>query len=574
MAIKIHEIAFIHEHYHVTDAGIRLVLESLCNGIARYFGKATQYLWYSPKKFQGQATPFEQFSDQFVTLIEDEELGYLTKSFDCVAQFETAIDNRKQTKLRLIKQKLKDYDAVVHIVQNPTLLKNPVETQANARIATKMIDQNYVQIWHIHDLLEDSISRQALRNDIKKIAGEKTEEKYGRNGCGIAWITSPNIFYALINMKDRSAIQGFLPKELAANLFYFPDPVDIDKIRVRPSFERDGITIDDQIKSYCQSNGEKGYTYDPQADIILATEFARERKNTGEQILLLNMLNAMPGTKKRKFQLIVTLVPTMGKDAERIKIFQEYIRLNNLPVVMGFGNQIIARDNDLEKGQFTITDLWSHPKACAVISTSVKEGFGLNFINPAIATVDNDYTLPTVGRRIKDIFPDFEAAGMVMPQNPFYDSIVIDPSIIVKDSVIFDEKKNRIIKSRLPHRYQTISYEGDIVLGKDFSNYSADEQILLMDIIDYNGLSVRLSRFIASILDKDTLNRITKRNAKAIMENFSLRSYIASLKEMIEKAWVYKRERLSKGEKPTMILDNAHLIDFYGKIEGEKQVYR
>ena len=204
-----------------------------------------------------------------------------------------------------------------------------------------------------------------------------------------------------------------------------------------------------------------------------------------------------------------------------------------------------------------------------MISTSVKEGFGLNFINPAIATFDSNYTLPTVGRRLKDIFPDFEALGMTLDDNAFYDAIIMDESILSEDSGIFDEQRENIIKEQLPQRYDSISYQGMIPLGKDFSSYPADEQILLMDIIDYRKLSHRLSDFIEFILDREKMNRIAKANAVAIMENLSLPSYIGKLEEMIEKSFAYKQKRLDQGEIPEIILDNTTLTDFYANLENQ-----
>jgi hypothetical protein len=558
-------IAIIHEHYHVTEAGIRLVLDALSLGGVKYYGHASQYLWYSPQKFQDRSSPSERFSQEHATLIEDKKLGYITASFASVEQFEAAIDKRKHEKLEIIKPKLRDHDAVVHVIQNPTLLKNPVETQANARIASQLLDQNYLQIWHLHDFLEESSARQDLRKFIKTFAGDKTEERYGRNGCGLAWTTSPNIFYATINLKDRCAIRGFFPEKLGKTVFYLPDPVDIDLIRVPPLFKRQSVTIDDRINDYCESNADTGYVYNAGAALLLATEFARERKNTGEQILLLKLLNSLKGRQEDKFQLLITLIPTMGADAERIGIFQEYIRLNQLPVVMGFGRQIIARGNEVKAGQFTMTDLWNHPRAHVGISTSVKEGFGLNFINPAIATFDNPFTLPTVGRRLKDIFPDFETLGMTLHDSAFYDAIIMDQSILLDDARVFDKQRKNIVKGQLAHRYETVAYQGVIPLGKDFSCYPADEQILLMDIIDYAKLSDTMSDFIEFILDRDKMDHIAKRNAAAMMQNLSLPSYIDRVKEMIKKAFIYKQARLAEGEIPAMILDNSPLFDYYAK---------
>lgn len=563
-------IAVVHEHYHVTDAGMRYVLESLAGGINTHLKNAVQYLWYSPRKYQGQETPWEKFSDTLVSLIEDDALGYLSTPFDSLEHFNNAVSKRTRTKLATLEEILQSYDTVIHLIQNPTLLKNPVETQANCRVAHALSDHNYIQIWHIHDLLEDSPARQALRDHIRQIAGPKTEEAYGLNGCGISWTTAPNIFYATINMKDRTAIKKILPQKLWKCIFYFPDPVDIAALRTKPRFSRKGKTLDDRILSYCQEHQSKGYRYDTDAEIMIASEFARERKNTGEQLLLLNMLNRISSQRQISFQLLITMVPAVGPDADRIKVFQNYIQINRLPVVMGFGSQLIARGNISDDQMFTMTDLWSHPRARFTISTAVKEGFGLNFINPAVATFDNEFTSPTVGRRLRDIFPDFEAAGMTMDENAFYDNIIVDDALIGKNSAFIDVRKNMILKDSLPRKYHAVSYEGIIELNRDFCSYSADEQILLMDLIDYDVLVGRLSDFVEFVMDKKKMSRIAKTNAAAIMKNLSVPSYIARLKSMIDRALVLKRERTANGEMSDVIRDNTQMVSFYKALEASR----
>ena len=566
--MKPSELAIIHEHYHVTDAGIRIVLDSLINGITKYWGdKPEQFLWYSPRKHQDRQEPYEKFSNKNVRLEEDKQLGYLSTRFDSIEDLVAKIEKRTKTKLEFVNLKLKKFKKVVHIIQNPTLLKNPVETQANSLIAKELLEENYIQLWYIHDFLEDSPSRQRLREFIKTIAGPATEIKYGDNGAGLAWRLSPNIFYITINKTAIEALERFLPIEpydLRKCIFYLPDPVDIDAFKIAPFFNLNGTTLDDRLESFCSSHQQEGYSFDRDADIIIAAEVARQRKNTGEQLLILNMLNRALKRNKRKFQLLITMVPSEGSDMERIGKFQEYIRVNHLPVVMGFGSEIISRGSDRPNGQFTITDLWSHPRAYIGISTSVKEGFGLNFVNPVIATMDNNYTLTTVGRRLTEIWDDYLAVGMTMPDDAFYDAIIIDEALFPEDLKGAAIKQNSIdLSNNLPQKYKTISYDATIQLGKDFCTYSADEQILIMDIIDYSKLAGRLTQFVEFISDKDKMNHTAKKNSVAIIENLSLESYATKLKHMIQIAFNLKQERLSEGETPMMMRSNTKLIEFF-----------
>jgi hypothetical protein len=565
------DLSIVHEHYHVTDAGIRTFLDSLINGIAKHWGdKPEQSLWYSPWKHQDQQEPYEKFSNKNAKLEEDKLLGYLSTQFNSIKDFTEKISKRKKTKLDFLNIKLRDYKKVVHIIQNPTLLKNPVETQANSLIAQELLNKNYVQIWYIHDFLEDSPARQRLREFIKTVAGSDTEEEYGENGAGIAWRLSPNIFYITINKAAIEALKGFLPFEpydLRKYIFYLPDPVDIDAFKIIPSFKQNGATLDDRLDSFCSSHQQEGYSFDRDADIIIASEVARERKNTGEQLLILNMLNKALKRNKRKFQLLVTMIPSEGSDIERICKFQEYVRVNNLPVVMGFGKEIISRGSDRTNGKFTITDLWSHPRAYMVISTSVKEGFGLNFVNPAIATMENQYTLTTVGRKLTDIWGDYLAVGMTMPDDAFYDAIIIDEDLFHEDLKGAAIKQNNIDCSKLTRKYNTISYDYTIQLGKDFCYYSADEQILIMDIIDYSKLAGRLDQFIGFISDKNKMNRTAEKNSAAIIKNLSLESYITKLKHLIQHTFNLKQKRQSEGETPLMIRNNTKLIEFFQRKE-------
>jgi hypothetical protein len=567
-------LAIIHEHYHVTDVGVRMVLDSLTKGITTHWRRHPhQFLWYSPQKFQDQAAPCEKYSEKYVTLIEDNALGYLATPFPSVAYFESAAQSRKKAKLDIIDPMLSHYQKIVHIIQNPTLLKNPVETYANGLIAQTLIEKNYIQIWYIHDLLEESSARQQLRDHIKRIAGDQTERVYGKNGAGLAWRSSPNIFYITINKMAQEAITRYLINELGTYIFYLPNPVDLDALRMPPSFVENGRTLDDQLETFCMQHRQAGYMFDRDADLIIAAEVARERKNTGEQLLILNMLNRTLKSTGKKFQLLITMIPNQGVDKERIIKFQEYIRVNRLPVVMGFGKEIISRGSNRTNGLFTITDLWNHPRACSEISTAVKEGFGLNFINPAVATMDSPHSLTTVGRKVFEVWPDLRAAGMKLPEEAFYDAIKIEAALFPEKLQNICVKTNLIDVTQLPRKYETISYEDPIELGKDFCQYTANEQILLMDMIDYHKLSDELSAFINFILDRKKMTGVARRNAVAITQNLSLASYSQKLEHSLEQAFLFKQERVANGESPTMIYDNTALIDYYHRKENpDKQL--
>jgi len=351
-------------------------------------------------------------------------------------------------------------------------------------------------------------------------------------------------------------------------VFYFPDAIDGASCKAVGTPARAGRIVDAHLGRYCSFHSAEGYTFDPDAELLIAAELARERKNTGEQLLILNMLNALQKETGRKFQLLVTMLPHTGYEKQRIEIFKAYIRINRLPVVMGFGSQIVSRGNHRQPGRFTLSDLWNHPRAFIEISTAVKEGFGLNFINPSIASAGSPYTLATVGRRLRDVFPDFEAAGMILPAQAYYDEIPVDASILRDDLVGLDRERNVLRPVEGEEKYTFLANGHCIALGRDFCSYCAGEQVLLMACIDYQKLFETMSEFVNCILDRAQMNTIAKKNAEAIKKNFSLKPYIEKLKRMIDQSFTLKQKRMSAGERPAMVRDNRKLSDYYQNRPG------
>jgi len=192
-AVSNQQPAIIHEHYHVTDAGMRAVLDVLIGAISRYTPQMKQYLWYSPRKYQHRPTPFETYAEMPVEGIEDTALGYGTHPFSNQDAFDRAVRERFVKKSSVLQELLQRHGTLVHLIQNPTLLKNPVETRANAMIAEAMLPQAYLQIWQIHDLLEEGAARAPLRARIKVFGGPDTERIFGPWRAFVASITTTAI---------------------------------------------------------------------------------------------------------------------------------------------------------------------------------------------------------------------------------------------------------------------------------------------------------------------------------------------------------------------------------------------
>ncbi len=120
------------------------------------------------------------------------------------------------------------------------------------------------------------------------------------------------------------------------------------------------------------------------------------RKNLGEAVLL--SLFARPGSR-----VGITLPPLNPRELPHYDAWREVVLRLAAPVVFGMG---------LKAG---LDELYA--EACAVLTTSIKEGFGMSFLEPA------SRGRATLGRRLPRVVPDFERAGLTFPA--LYDSIVV-----------------------------------------------------------------------------------------------------------------------------------------------------
>jgi len=120
------------------------------------------------------------------------------------------------------------------------------------------------------------------------------------------------------------------------------------------------------------------------------------RKNLGEVLLL--SLFVRPGSR-----VGITLPPLNPRELPHYDAWREAAERLAAPVVFGLG---------LKAG---LDELYA--EARAVLTTSIKEGFGMSFLEPA------SRGRATLGRRLPRVVPDFEQAGLSFPA--LYDSIVV-----------------------------------------------------------------------------------------------------------------------------------------------------
>ena len=593
---------YVLEHYHANDAGMNEVIHSIVNGFLSFRNDVFFILVYSSKKYQDRvnndinlievynhpdllsfdpdkhdlsslsnAIRSSRYWDYKGIIFDMPELGYSSRIFSSVNDFLSEAKLRRGKKIDYFKKLLKINRPIVHHILNPTLMKNPVETYANYLMAIDLLSEPYIQLRHVHDLTEDTLQRKDLRAIQRKIAGDQTTKFFGLNGSGISWQTSPNIFYAAINLKDYQAIKAAFNFKSTV-LHYIPNPVNLNEITAKPIWEKNGLTLDNALFKYATKQGDSTFRFNCDAHLLLATEVARERKNTGEQLLLLRLLNKLSG-KLQKYQLLISMLPSSKNDLLRIEVFKKYIKIHEQPVIMGFAKDILCRGINIPDDKFHIRDLWNHPRTVAVLSTSTNEGFGYNFVNPAISTLHNRHhgSIGTIGRRLTSVFNNLSLYGTTFPGDAYYDSIFIDYFMIenkyryfISDNLILNITKAR--ESNPEFNYYLKQYDqniNEIKLNSDFSKYNALEQMILIDLIDYKQLAKKLNRFIRYLNNPVRMNLVATYNAIKLKNCLSVESFIFRLEKILINCFVQKSNRIKNNEKPSLIKDNHFLTQFY-----------
>ncbi|MDD3119024.1 MAG: glycosyltransferase family 4 protein, partial [Victivallales bacterium] len=249
---------------------------------------------------------------------------------------------------------------------NPTLGKNPALTLALYEEAKR----GRGILYHCHDFAED---RPDNYNRLKKTLATGT----GRNLREILYPAAPQCRFGGINRSDcrRLAEYGVPPEQID----YLPNPVP-------PATPVDDATATARLRL------ELGVGSSQQ--LWLYPVRAIPRKNIGEFLLLLALF-------RQETVGAITLPPNNPVDFPAYEQWRRFAAEQQLPVRFGVG------DHQRLPELFAAADL--------CLSTSVREGFGMTFVQPW------QYGKPVAGRRLPSIFTDFTAAGMVLPQ--FYDRL-------------------------------------------------------------------------------------------------------------------------------------------------------
>jgi len=143
----------------------------------------------------------------------------------------------------------------------------------------------------------------------------------------------------------------------------------------------------------------------PGPGLVLCPVRGIRRKNIGEAVLL--SLFVRPGS-----HVGITLPPLNPRELPHYDAWRKAAARLAAPVSFGLG---LARGLD---------DLYAESRA--VLTTSIKEGFGMSFLEPA------SRGRATLGRRLPRVVPDFEAAGLAFPA--LYDAIAVPAGFFDADA--------------------------------------------------------------------------------------------------------------------------------------------
>jgi glycosyltransferase involved in cell wall biosynthesis len=339
-------------------------------------------------------------------------------------------------------------DSLIH-VHNLNLGKNPVLTLALSEMAAK----GYRLFNHCHDFAED---RPANFEFLKTII----QTKLGRNLQGVLYPSYPNYLFGTLNDFDRKRIiQQGIPE---SRITHLPNPVHFE-----PTTNYTKAEAKQAICSILQlDNSKKLITYPVR--VI-------RRKNIGELILLSILF-------EDQAHWLVTQPP---KNPVEIVAYQKWKNLCStlkVPLVFEAGTRV-----DFEQ-------LLVASDVC--ISTSVREGFGMVFLEPWLLNT------PVMGRNIDYVTEDLKKSGVYFPL--LYDTIRVELNNGMQDfGALNAEGQQEIIEKIRDDEYEK----------KQIRKMNPQLETLLHPIAD----------------------SIIEQNKKVIRSKYSLKNYAERLHEIYRK---------------------------------------
>jgi glycosyltransferase involved in cell wall biosynthesis len=264
-------------------------------------------------------------------------------------------------------------------------------------------------------------------------------------------------------------------------------------------------------------------------DLILYPVRAIRRKNIGEALLLSLFI-----TEGRR--IAVTLEPTGALDVRSYTSWKSFSGMERLPLLFGLGKteqfeQLLAR-------------------ARCIVTTSIKEGFGLAFLESWMGN------RPLVGRLLPDICDDFLQKGLRL--NHLYTKLSIPLKLF--NFGRFCEKWEHCYRQRLdlygleidekvPHDYlKGVRMRGSV----DFGELSEDLQMEVIDAVKGSSherdVLIELNPFLRKGCDAGEWSGLIAHNREIIAREYSVQRNRERLLNIYDKACSFTPRQRIRGE--------------------------
>ncbi|HKK48588.1 MAG TPA: hypothetical protein VJ932_05795, partial [Alkalispirochaeta sp.] len=237
-------------------------------------------------------------------------------------------------------------------VHNYHLGKNPAFTRALLEIARTHPDQQIVL--HIHDFPE---------------CGRYSNLRYLRQaGVTDSYPNLPNLTYLTINSRDRD----YLLRAGVSNVHYLANPVPTSTAGANQPAHRD-------VRTRLAQHFDREFARFHHDDLLLLYPVRTIRRKNIFEAALITMGLSQPAS------LVVTLPGVSQAEKQYSQMVQHAFQDGTIPGLWGIGTR-------LDEAGLTFRDV--QHSADAIVSTSVQEGFGYQFIDPLL------HATPLIARRL------------------------------------------------------------------------------------------------------------------------------------------------------------------------------
>ncbi len=397
-------------------------------------------------------------------------------------------------------------------VHNHHLGKNPAFTKALIAVSRRAPDQRI--ILHIHDFPE---------------CGRYSNLRFLRQaGIERLYPNRPNLTYVTINSRDRDVLQ----RAGIDHATYLPNPV-----RVSTDARGDGQPESRRhIRKRLANAFDKTFAYfSPDHRLFLYPVRTIRRKNIFEAALIV-MLGEEPSS------LIVTLPGVSQAEKAYSQMVRHAFRDGTIPGLWGIGGS-------LDEAGVTFSELQA--TADAIISSSVQEGFGYQFIAPLLQAK------PLIARHL-DVLTDIEPLYERWP-HAFYRRIAVpstSPSLSGPQALLrfrYTERIDRLASSLSTEVIERLHHEVDEMVSADTIDFS-----FLMPHMQYTYLKdLRADdgfRRQVAALNRDLLRRLDsafdrspESGEAAVAEQFGLAGFAGRLDDIVK---TDRREEPSRPDPP------------------------